>query len=117
VTFVGPGNQKASSTKGKKKKKAKVAVLSRVVVKGFSFSIKVRVPARGRLAVSGSGLKTMRKQVRAGRSYKLTLGLTARERRALTNKRKDRVKIMVHVLYRPAAGSSSTAIVPVTVKA
>ena len=47
----------------------------------------------------------------------LTLGLTARERRALTNKRKDRVKIMVHVLYRPAAGSSSTAIVPVTVKA
>ena len=69
------------------------------------------------LAVSGSGLNTMRKQVRAGRSYKLTLGLTARERRALTNKRKDRVKIMVHVLYRPAAGSSSTAIVPVTVKA
>ena len=117
VTFVGPGNQKASSTKGKKKKKAKVAVLSRVVVKGFRFSIKVRVPVRGMLAVSGSGLNTMHKQVRAGRSYKLTLGLTARERRALTNKRKDRVKIMVHVLYRPAAGSSSTAIVPVTVKA
>jgi hypothetical protein len=116
VTFVGPGNQKSSAPKSKKKK-AKIAVLSRVVVKGFRFSIKVRVPASGKLAVSGTGLNTMRKQVRAGHSYKLTLGLTAGARRALERKHKGRVKIMVHLLYKPAAGASSSATVPVTVKA
>ena len=86
-------------------------------MKGFRFSINVRVPARGRLTVSGSGLNTMRKQVRAGHSYKLTLGLTARERRGVAEAHKDRLKIMVHLLYKPAAGSSSSTIVPVTVKA
>jgi hypothetical protein len=116
VTFVGPGNQKSSAPKSKKKK-AKIAVLSRVVVNGFRFSIKVRVPASGRLAVSGSGLNTMRKQVRAGHSYKLTLGLTAGERRALERRHKGRVKILVHLQYKPAAGASSSATVPVTVKA
>jgi hypothetical protein len=125
VTFSGPGNPKPSAPKatGKKKgkknkkKKAKIAVVSRVVVKGSQFSIKVRVAASGRLEVFGSGVGTMRKQVRGGHTYRLTLGLTATERRALENKHKGRVKIMVHLLYRPATGGSSSASVPVTVEA
>jgi hypothetical protein len=125
VTFSGPGNPKPSAPKatGKKKgkknkkKKAKIAVVSRVVVKGSQFSIKVRVAASGRLEVFGSGVGTMRKQVRGGHTYRLTLGPTATERRALENKHKGRVKIMVHLLYRPATGGSSSASVPVTVEA
>jgi hypothetical protein len=116
VIFVGPGNQK-STAPATRTKKARIAVLSRVVVKGFRFSIKVRVPARGSLAVSGSGLKTLRKQVRAGHSYKLTLGLTAGKRRALEKKGKRRQKIMVHLVYKPTTGAPSSTIVPVTVKA
>ena len=114
VTFVGPGNQKSSASG---KKKAKITVLSRTVLKGFRFSIKVRVPARGRLTVSGSGLNTVRKHVRGGHTYRLTLGLTAKERRVLHKKHKGRLKIMVHLLYKPAAGASSSATVRVTVKA
>ena len=114
ITFVGPGNQKSKSSKSRSK--ARVAVLSKVVAKGFRFSIKVRVPARGRLTVSGTGLKRMSKSVQGGRVYKITLGLTAAERRALEKKHKGRLRVMVHLLYRSAAGSS-IATVPVTVKA
>ena len=114
VTFVGPSNPKPTSSKSKSK--ARVTVLSKVVAKGFRFSIQVRVPATGRLTASGKGLKTMTKSVNGGRTYKLTLGLTAAKRRALEKKHKGRYRVVVHLRYRSAAGSSS-ATVPVTVKA
>ena len=124
VTFFGPGNQKStsnSSSTSKKKKKHKKKKHTRItltskVVKGDMFAITVRVPANGRITVSGSGVETTHRAVRGGgRSYKLTIRLTATARGAIKGKRK--LKIAVRIAYRPATGPSSSVTVPVTVKA
>lgn len=118
VTFSGPSNPTPSSPPSakKKKKKAKISVSARVV-KGFRFVIDVRTPAAGKLTVSGAGLKTIRRAVKGGHTYKLMITVTASERAALRSSHRARLRIVVHLLYRPATGGSSTATVPVTVKA
>ena len=111
ITFSGPSNPTPGAPV------AKVAVSSKKVLKGFRFSVSVLVPGKGKITISGAGLKTVRKAVKHGGSYKLTVGLTSKERNALKTRGKRKTKITVHVSYRPATGGSSTATVPVTVKA
>jgi hypothetical protein len=79
--------------------------------------VSVLVPGKGKITISGAGLKTVRKAVKHGGSYKLTVGLTSKERNALKTRGKRKTKITVHVSYRPATGGSSTATFSVTVKA
>jgi hypothetical protein len=121
ITFSGPSNPTppkppSASKKKKKKKKTKIRVSTKAV-KGFRFAIEVRTPAAGKLTVSGAGLKTIRRAVKGGHTYKLMITVTASERAALRSRHRGRLRIVVHLLYRPATGGSSTATVPVTVKA
>ena len=115
VTFSGPSNPTPGSPP-KKKKKAKIRVSTRAVT-GFRFAIDVRTPAAGKLTVSGAGVKTIRRAVKGGHTYRLIIRLTATERATLQSRHKGRLRVVVHVLYRPATGGSSTVTVPVTVKA
>jgi len=110
VTFVGPGNATPGAPT------AKVAVSSKKLLRGFKFSVVVLVPRKGKIRISGVGLKTVKKSVKRGGSYKLTVGLTALERNALTKKGKRKLKITVRVGYKPATGKSSTATFSVTVR-
>ena len=115
VTFAGPSNPAPKSSK-KTKPKAKVR-FSTKAMKGFRFSISVRVPADGKVKVWGAGLKTLNKSVNGGHSYKLTVALNGAQRKALRKKHKRRMRLTVHIDYKAATGQSSTAIVPVTVQA
>ena len=111
VSFFGPGDVRSKAVI------KKVAISARKIVTGSRFAVLVLVPGKGRITVSGAGLKTLRKSVRRGGNYRLTISLTPREHRALTNKHKRKLKITVHVRYKPAKGSSSTATFSLTVKA
>ena len=111
VSFFGPGDVRSKAVI------KKVAISARKIVTGSRFAVLVLVPGKGRITVSGAGLKTLRKSVRRGGNYRLTISLTPREHRALTNKHKRKLKITVHVRYKPAEGSSSTATFSLTVKA
>jgi hypothetical protein len=111
VSFFGPGNVRSKAVV------KKVAISARQTVRGSRFAVLVLVPGKGRITISGAGLKTLRKSVRRGGSYRLTISLTPREQGALTNKHKRKLKITVHVRYKPAKGSSSTATFSLTVKA
>ena len=113
VTFFGPGNPTPTSPKVPPKATVK---FSTKAIKGFKFVIKVRVPAKGTVTISGHGLKSVNRFLRGGRTYKFTIGLTTAQRKALKKKHKGRLKIKVHIVYRETGGSSS-ANVPVTVKA
>jgi hypothetical protein len=112
VSFVGPGNATPGAPPT-----AQVAVSSSKVLKGFRFSVVVIVPAKGEITISGAGLKTVKKSVKHAGSYKLTVGLTAKQRNALNKKHKRKLKLTVHIGYKPATGSSSSATFSVTVKA
>ena len=111
VSFFGPGDVPSKAVV------KKVAISARRTVTGSRFSVSVLVPGKGRITVSGAGLKTARKSVRHGGSYRLTISLTRKEHSALLNRHRRKLKVTVHVSYKPAMGSSSTATFSVTVKA
>ena len=113
-TFSGPGNVKASS--GAKLKKPTVK-LSAKALKGFRFSLTFKPSTKGQVTVSGPGLKSLKKSVKGGHSYKLTVGLTQKERSALNKKHKRKLKVKVHIVFKPATGKPMTKSMSVTVKA
>ena len=115
VVFFGPGNPTPGTPKAASTPTSKVKTKAKTL-KGFRFAIDVTIPAKGKLTISGTGLKTLHKSVNA-RTYKLTIRLTSAKRKALQRQHKSKLKIKVHLLYKPASGKSSTATVSVTVKA
>jgi hypothetical protein len=108
VTFSGPGNATRPAAP------AKVKILS-TVVHGSRFSVAVKVPGKGRITISGSGIKPVGKSVGKAGTYKVRVGLTAKEARTL--KRKHKVKLRPRVVFAPAGGPSSSVTVSLTVKA
>jgi hypothetical protein len=115
VVFFGPGNATPSTSPAAPKPLAKVKANAKPL-KSFRFAIDVTIPAKGKLTISGTGLKTLHKSVGA-RTYKLTIRLSDTKREALKRQHKSKLRIKVHLLYKPASGKSSTATVSVTVKA
>lgn len=111
VTFSGPANQSAPTTKPAL---AKVKVTHKAV-KGDAFTLTVKVPASGRITVSGASLRTVVKSARKAGSYRVTVKLTARAKRAL--KRKRRMKVYAKVSYRPSSGRSSKVTAAIELKA
>lgn len=97
VTFSGPGNSSAP---------VRVRVLSRVV-RGTRFLVRVRVPQRGRLVISGRGIRTVRRWIARPGTFRLRVTLTRLARRALAHHRRFRAHL--RVLYRPGHGAASTA--------
>ena len=110
LTFSGPGNLASAPTAGT----GTVKVVKRSV-KGSAFSVTVKVPAGGRVTITGAGIRTAHKVVSKAGSYRLRVGLTARERRLLNRRR--RLKLMLHVAYAPAHGSASHVSFSITDKA
>jgi hypothetical protein len=107
VGFTGPGNASSPARTGKVK-------VTKKAVRGEAFVISVRVPAKGRITITGTGVKTGRKSVARAGTYRLRVALTGREKRLLRHK--HRLKLRLRVAYQPATGSSSTATVVMTVK-
>jgi hypothetical protein len=108
ITFTGPGNASSRSAA------AKVTILSRSVRGAAGFLLSVRVPGKGRITISGAGLRRVTSSVGKAAIYHLRVRLTARARSALRHR--HRLRLRVRVGYRPASGSSSTATVALTVK-
>jgi hypothetical protein len=110
VTFAGPGN-----TVGRSKAPAatrKVTANVRTTIRGTSATLKVKVPGKGRLRVSGSGLTPTTRTVGRAGTYGVTLKLSQRARRSLA--RGQRVRVRVAVRFVPAQGKSSSVNVKTT---
>ena len=108
VTFVGPGNATPGHTT------AKIRLLKRTV-KGTTIALRVKVPASGRITISGADIKTVSRSVGHAGTYTLTVRLTGKAKNRLKHKRK--LKLALSVRYVPSAGSASTAQVKLTAKA
>jgi NHL repeat len=114
ISFVGPGNPTPPGPPTIPTPKVKA---STKVLKGFKFSVNVRAPGKGKITISGAGLKTVKKSVGRAGTFKLTVGLTSAERTKLRKEHKLKLKITVHVGFTAASGKSSSATFSVTVKA
>jgi hypothetical protein len=111
VSFGGPGDAAPGSGRSAS---GKVSVLSRSV-RGPSFVVKVRVPAKGRVTVTGRGVKSIKRSLGKAGTYSVKVSLTPAARSTLRHKRK--LKLALRVGYTPASGSASSTSVSLTVKA
>ena len=109
VTFVGPGNATPGHTTA-----ATIRLLKRTV-KGTTIALRVKVPASGRITISGTDIKKVSRSVSHAGTYTLTVHLTGKAKNRLKHKRK--LKLAFSVRYVPSAGSASTAQVKLTAKA
>lgn len=89
-----------------------IAVSGSRVVRGTSLKLKVAVPAKGRVSVSGSGLGATAKSVGKASTVTLNVRLSARSQRTL--RRKGSVKVKATVRYVPADGSRQSKRVNLT---
>lgn len=104
VTFSGPGNASPSG---------RVRVHGRAV-RGTRFVVRIKVPAAGRVQITARGVRTLSRRVSRAGSYRLTVRLTASERRLLS--RRHLVRLWLHVTYTRARSASATVVMAVTVK-
>jgi len=84
-------------------------------VKGSTVTLSVKVPAKGAISVSGSGLKTVKRSVSKSATYTLKLTFTTAGKASL--RRHHRLKVKIKVVFKPSTGSSSSATKTVTFKA
>jgi hypothetical protein len=106
VTFNGPGDLPAPP--------AKVSVAKVKAVKGSVATLSVKVAAKGRLRVSGSGLVTVTRSASKAGSYRIRVALTATAKKTLRRGRS--VSRRVTVTFTPSGGQASSATVSLTFK-
>jgi hypothetical protein len=94
--------------------KASVSVTKPKAVTGSAGSLKVRVPAAGRVSVSGSGVASKSVSAAKAGSYSVRVALTAKAKRNLKQRKKLTVK--VRVSYRMTDGQTATKTVSVAFK-
>lgn len=80
-------------------------------VKGSTVRVTVKITAKGRLSVSGAGLKTTKPSASKAGTFVLTTSLTKTERAKL---RKRRLRLKLRVGYVPTTGASSSVSTTVT---
>jgi len=102
--FFGAGNLEETSVAPARP--ARVTVL-RGAVRGSTIAIRVRVPMRGSLVVSGSRTRTARRTLKRGGAHVVRVRLTRAATRRL--KRNGRLSVRVRVSYTPTGGTTSTA--------
>ncbi len=112
VTFVGAGD---ATTPTPRRGSAAPRVSKPKAVRGTSAKLRVRLPAAGRLRVSGSGLKTTSRSIARVGSVTITVSLTSRGRRSLSRART--LKVKARVVFAPSDGKASTVTVPLTFRA
>ena len=108
VSFAGPGNASGRPVT------LRATLLTRLA-RGSRFVVRVRVPARGRIAVKGAAVKTARRRAARAGTHRVIVKLTRKARRSLARKRKLRVALSVR--YAPASGAASTSRVTLIVSA
>ncbi|HTZ88064.1 MAG TPA: hypothetical protein VMB05_15460 [Solirubrobacteraceae bacterium] len=91
-----------------------VKILTRTV-HGSTFRVHVRVPGKGRISISGTGIRTAVRSAATAGTYDIKVTLTASKKRA--RKHKSKLRLKLHVGFIPAGGSPSTVTALVTVKA
>jgi len=82
--------------------------------KGTTVTVSLKVPGAGALTASGEGLGTVKRSVLKAGTYRLSVPLTKKARRALARDRKLRVH--VHLRYRPTLGFPAEATASLTMK-
>lgn len=87
---------------------------SRTVTGKTSLKVKVKLPAAGRVTVSGNGLRAASKSVKSATSVTLTAKLSARSQRLL--KKRSSLRLKATVRYAPANGSTQSTRVSLTFK-
>jgi hypothetical protein len=110
VTFAGLGNLPPVADAAGATAKPKVSKVK--TVRGTSVSLKVRVPGKGVIGVSGSGLASASKQAAKAGSYTVAARLSKAAQRTLA--RKHRLTVRVTVRFAPAASKTSSTTVSVT---
>jgi hypothetical protein len=109
VSFAGLGNLPPAAD-AKVTAKPKVSTVK--TVHGTSALLKVRVPGKGVVGVSGSGLASASKQASKAGSYTVAARLSKAAQRTLA--RKHRLTVQVTVRFTPAIGKASSVSVLVT---
>jgi hypothetical protein len=113
VVFLGAGN--ADESEAGPAASAKVSVSKVTTVTGTAGSLKVKVPAKGRLTVSGSGLQTKRSSPSKGQTVTVRVALTSSAVRSLRKHRSLKTKVKVG--FVPDGGGSSSTTLSLTFKA
>jgi hypothetical protein len=91
-----------------------VSVSKPKVAHGASAVIKVEVLTKGKIGITGSGLRSAQRTAAKAGIYTIKLSLTARARRSLSAKKAFTAK--ARVTFRPAVGSRTTLTVALTFK-
>jgi hypothetical protein len=83
---------------------------------GHAVTLRVRVPAAGRLVAKGAGLRSASRRVAAGRTVTLELRLSKRGLRSLSRRRGGRAPVKIRVVFTAVDGRTLTATVTLTVR-
>jgi hypothetical protein len=110
--FKGAGEGKRGSSSSRS---SKVGVAGTKPVLGALAEVKVKVFAKGTIAVSGNGLKRTTRSVKGAGSVRVPVALSGQGRAML--KRKGRVTTTALVTFTPSTGKQSTARAKLTFKA
>jgi hypothetical protein len=106
VTFFGAGNATSSSPP------PTVSVMTRTV-RGTTFLVRVNVPAKGLLTITGAQIGTVRRFVTRAGTYRLRVHLTRKARSQLI--RKHKLRLRVRISYAPASGQDSSTVITLIV--
>jgi hypothetical protein len=93
---------------------ARLSVAGGKSVVGTAARLRVKVPGKGRVTVSGAGIKTVKRSVSRAGSYTVRVALTAKARKALKKSKTARKK--VRVTFTPADGRASKRTLSLTYK-
>jgi len=111
ASFEGRGNEKPRSRKGGDK----VTVAKPRPATGSSGAIQVKAPGKGKLTVSGAGVKKATKSVAKAGTYSVKVTLTPAARKAL--EKSGQVQKTLKVSFKPSQGKASSTTVKLTFKA
>ncbi len=110
VTFAGPGNL-PDEERGAA---SSVSTSKTRTVKGTSAALKIKVPAKGKLTVSGTHLATSRRTVSKAQTVTVTLKLTSSAVKSLERHRT--LKAKAKVTFTDSAGHASSTSISLTFK-
>lgn len=105
LDFSGVGNVRDDSL-------APIGVSGSRTVRGTSLKVKVKVPATGRVSVSGSGLRSTSRSLKRAVTATMTVRLSTRSQRLL--RRKGTVRVKATVRFVPADGAAQSQRVNLT---
>jgi hypothetical protein len=112
VDFVGDGNVTDGAPVAAGASKVTVSKVSTIT--GAAGTVKVKVPGKGRLTVSGPGVQTKRSSLSKAQTLSVRIALTGKAAKSLRAKRSYKTK--VKVAFTDSAGAASSATLSLTFK-